>query len=143
MKAQLTNEAQPLREQAADAYATAIAKSRELGIDNACAKQALLKLGEYRPEQFPPVLEVVTSLQSMGKAAATRSAGLLSQVQPLPDTPVAAAPAVGNPAAPGENALPPPDLDVQPASGTKSQERVPAADSEPTDPFADEPEEML
>ena len=142
VKAQLTNEAQPLREQAADAYATAVAKSRELGIANACAKQALTKLGEYRPDQFPPLLEVVASLESMGRAVAGRPEGMLAQVQPLPDTPVAASPAVV-PGAAGENALPSPDPDVQPARGKKTQERAPAAEGEQGDPFADEPEEML
>ena len=96
LKDQLAQHAEPVKEKAAETFAATVAKSRELGISNACSARSLKLLrSTYRPEQYPPMPEEVAAL------AAPRPAGhapaLLVQVQPPVPGLVLKGPAAGFP----------------------------------------------
>ena len=58
LRDEFNNQAQPLKDQATEAFASAVAKSRELDVFNDCAAQSLKMLRDtYRPEQFPTMFE--------------------------------------------------------------------------------------
>src|SRR5262244_806660 len=83
LKNQLEQQAQPIREKAADHFAAAVAKSRELGIRSDCATKSLQVLRTtYRPAQYPPLLEeVVNPRQERGVMPPAPQ--LLTSVQPV------------------------------------------------------------
>jgi tetratricopeptide (TPR) repeat protein len=55
---EFSNEAQPLRDQAAELFGAAVAKARELEVFNECAVESLKKLRTvYRPEAYPEMPE--------------------------------------------------------------------------------------
>ncbi|HSP19705.1 MAG TPA: hypothetical protein VLQ79_09330, partial [Myxococcaceae bacterium] len=98
LKNQLEQQAQPIREKAADHFAAAVTKSRELGIRSDCATRSLQALRtSYRPAQYPPLLEDVASLR---KHAGVRAAPpqLLTEVQPAVPGVVLKGPGAGLPA---------------------------------------------
>jgi hypothetical protein len=83
LKNQLEQQAQPIREKAADHFAAAVTKSRELAIRSDCATKSLQVLRTtYRPAQYPPLLEEVVNPRkgSGGQASAPQ---LVTQVQPV------------------------------------------------------------
>ncbi len=139
VKAQLAQEALPVAEQAADAYALALTKSREIEVNNDCSKQALEKLRELRPAQYPTMVEVVAPMGGGKLDGALVRSAMLAEIQPLPDAPVA--PVGKTPAeAPNKGA----DANrgaVAPAAGKQPASGGTAGGS--SDPFSDEPEDVL
>lgn len=88
---EFSNQAQPLREKAAEAFTAAVAKARELSVFNDCAAQSLAKLRTvYRPEAFPDMPEEKVAL----KKSAEKAIGgeLLAAIQDVPPPVVAAVP---------------------------------------------------
>ncbi len=82
LKNQLEQQAQPIREKAADHFAAAVTKSRELAIRSDCATKSLQVLRTtYRPAQYPPLLEDVVNPRKQG-GARPAVPQLLTQVQP-------------------------------------------------------------
>ena len=155
LKNQLEQQAQPIREKAADHFAAAVAKSRELSIRSDCATKSLEVLRTtYRPAQYPPLLEEVANpRQDTGVQPPPPQ--LLTQVQPAvpgvvlkgtsaglpPGRPVAGRePSPTSPSArqdeasdlrPGQRPVDAPAPDVVPAS--TSQSKKPTAETEPED----------
>ncbi|HLL54299.1 MAG TPA: tetratricopeptide repeat protein [Myxococcaceae bacterium] len=79
----VANEVNPLKEKAAEAFAAAVQKGRELNIQNDCVAKSLQKLREtYRPDQYPPPLEEVVELKAVKPPA--RGSDLLVTVRPIP-----------------------------------------------------------
>lgn len=82
LKNQLEQQAQPIREKAADHFAAAVSKSRELAIRSDCATRSLQALRTtYRPAQYPPLLEEVVNPRRETSGQSPPPA-LLTQVQP-------------------------------------------------------------
>jgi hypothetical protein len=82
LKNQLEQQAQPIREKAADHFAAAVAKSRELAIRSDCATKSLQVLRTtYRPAQYPPLLEEVANPRQ-DTSVQPAPPQLLTQVQP-------------------------------------------------------------
>jgi cellulose synthase operon protein C len=66
LRDELSHQAQPVKDKAAEAFAHAVQKSRELDIFNRCYAESLKFLREtYRPDQYPPMLEKVRDLKSI------------------------------------------------------------------------------
>ncbi|MFZ5470735.1 MAG: tetratricopeptide repeat protein [Myxococcota bacterium] len=83
-KAQLDQQAAPVKDKAAEAFAAAVAKSQELDIFNVCTTKALDMLRDkYRPEQFPPMREDVLELKVDLKEQSI-GGDLLTSIQPIP-----------------------------------------------------------
>ncbi len=83
LKNQLEQQAQPIREKAADHFAAAVTKSRELAIRSDCATKSLQVLRTtYRPAQYPPLLEDVVNPRKQG-GARPAAPQLVTQVQPV------------------------------------------------------------
>jgi tetratricopeptide (TPR) repeat protein len=157
LKNQLEQQAQPIREKAADHFAAAVAKSRELGIRSDCATKSLEVLRTtYRPAQYPPLLEeVVNPRQETGVQSPPPQ--LLTQVQPavpgvvLKGTAAAALPP-GKPVVTRETSAVPANgrqddtSDLRPGqrpADAKATGVVPASASKPSKPPADaEPEDL-
>ena len=58
LRDEFANQAQPLKDKAAEAFTAAVAKSHELDVYNDCSAQSLKMLRTtYRPEQFPEMPE--------------------------------------------------------------------------------------
>jgi len=77
------NQAQPLKDQAAEAFASAVAKSQELDVFNDCAAQSLKMLRDtYRPEQYPTMFEEKVAL-SKGRDLVI-GGDLLTAIQDVP-----------------------------------------------------------
>jgi tetratricopeptide (TPR) repeat protein len=63
LRDEFNNQAQPLKDQATEAFASAVAKSRELDVFNDCAAQSLKMLRDtYSPDQFPTMFEEKVAL---------------------------------------------------------------------------------
>jgi hypothetical protein len=61
---EFSKQAEPLKAQAAEAFASAVTKSRELDFVNDCTKQSLKMLRDtYAPEQFPAMQEEHVALK--------------------------------------------------------------------------------
>lgn len=135
-KAQLEQQAQPVKDKAAEAFAAAVLKSQEFDIFNDCTVKALTQLREgYRPEQFPKMREDVLELKGEFKDMAI-GGDLLSAIQPVPTvSPEKAAELKekGRQAAKGIDDLPPPsDKDEEPSvAPVKTQ--APQEAQEPSD----------
>ncbi len=156
LKNQLEQQAQPIREKAADHFAAAVAKSRELGIRSDCATKSLQVLRTtYRPAQYPPLLEEVSNPRQ-DRGVQPPPPQLLTQVQPPMPGVVLKGTSAGLP--PGRPVV---TREPQAASGSGRQddasdlrpghrpadarapEVVPASASQPKKPAADaEPEDL-
>ncbi len=98
LKDQLAQQADPVKEKAGAAFATAVAKSRELGISNACSVRSMKLLrSTYKPDQFPPMPEELVALTL--PPAPVRLPALLVQVQPVMPGVVLKGPHAGFPTA--------------------------------------------
>ncbi|HEX8823344.1 MAG TPA: tetratricopeptide repeat protein [Archangium sp.] len=83
LRDEFNNQATPLKEQAAEAFTSAVAKSQELDVFNDCAAQSLKMLRDtYRPEQFPTMFEEKVTL-SKGRDLVI-GGDLLAAIQDVP-----------------------------------------------------------
>ncbi|MGZ3459654.1 MAG: tetratricopeptide repeat protein, partial [Archangium sp.] len=83
LREEFGNQAQPLKDKAAEAFSTAVAKSQELDVFNSCAAESLKMLRTtYRPEQFPTMVEEKVALNK-GRDLAI-GGGLLAAIQDVP-----------------------------------------------------------
>lgn len=83
LRGEMEKQAEPVKNKAADAFAAAVAKSRELAVRNDCSDQSLKLLREtYRPDQFPAMDEAVAPLDASQVAYVSQPAGLLTQIVP-------------------------------------------------------------
>lgn len=129
IKDELTKQSTPIREKAADAFAAAVSKSRELTIVNDCSSKALGILRDgLRPDQFPPMQEEVIELKTAGFKATATGGDVLTQVQP-----VLASVNLLNPPKPDLNMAP----KAQPAANSNT-EAAPAAPANVNKPAAKE-----
>jgi TolA-binding protein len=80
---EFTNQAQPLKAQATEAFASAVAKSQELDFFSDCTKESLKMLRDtYAPEQFPTVMEERVALTK--GAELVLGGDLLAGIQDVP-----------------------------------------------------------
>ncbi|WNG28472.1 tetratricopeptide repeat protein [Cystobacter fuscus] len=87
LREEFGNQALPLKEKAAEAFMTAVAKSQELGVYNDCAAESLKMLRTtYRPEQFPTMVEEKVAL-TKGRDLAI-GGDMLAKIQDIPPPPV-------------------------------------------------------
>lgn len=83
LRDEFSNQAQPLKEQAAEAFGSAVAKAQELDVFNACYAESLKKLRDtYLPDRFPPMVEEAVAL-SRGRELAI-GGGVLAAIQDVP-----------------------------------------------------------
>lgn len=139
VQAQLGEWAMPVAEKAAEAYALALSKARELEVNNDCTKQALAKLRLHRPMDYPTLAEVSAPMSSVAQVAALVTGGMLNEIQPLPDS--AAAIAAARATAPIDGAAI--RGQAQDAEETPSRRESRSTVPRSADPFADEPEDVL
>jgi len=85
-KAALAEQALPVEAKANEAFATAVAKSRELGVHNSCAAEAMAYLEKANVEGFAALAEEPAAVTV---AARQQGLGLLSEEQPIPPPPPA------------------------------------------------------
>ncbi|HUM09681.1 MAG TPA: tetratricopeptide repeat protein [Myxococcaceae bacterium] len=154
LKNQLEQQAQPIREKAADHFAAAVAKSRELGIRSDCATRSLQALRTtYRPAQYPLLLEELANPRQ-DRGVQPPPPQILTQVQPVVPGVVLKGTSAGLPPGrpvvtrepqasgngrqddtsdlrPGQRPADGRGSEVVPASAT--QPKKPAADAEPED----------
>jgi tetratricopeptide (TPR) repeat protein len=84
LRDELTKQAAPVREKAADAFAAAVGKSRELTTVNECSTKALKLLRDgLRPDSFPPMDEEMAELKVAAFKTTAQGEGMLTQVQPV------------------------------------------------------------
>lgn len=137
----LAQQALPAEDQAVEAFAAAVKKSRELMLYTRCARRSLKKLQALRPAEWPTLVEERVDLE---KTPETREGNtFLTEIQPLPEQP-AAAPAAPTEAAEdvaeapsGGGALLPPEEPGEPehASGAGGA----ASQGDPDEPVYAEP----
>lgn len=86
VKAQFEQQAAPVREKAAEAFAATVTKSQELDVFNPCSSKALEMLrNKYKPEQFPKMGEETFELKmENGANASAMGQGLLTTIQTIP-----------------------------------------------------------
>ncbi|QRK05160.1 tetratricopeptide repeat protein [Archangium violaceum] len=83
LRDEFANQAQPLKDSAAEAFSNAVAKSRELDVFNNCAAESLKMLRDtYRPELFPTMFEETVAL-SKGRDLAI-GGDVLAAIQDVP-----------------------------------------------------------
>ncbi len=86
LRDELTRQAQPVKDKAAEAFLAVVSKSRELDIFNECYAKSLKLLREvYRPLQFPPVQEQPAELKEL--RAQAMGGEILASIQPIPVRP--------------------------------------------------------
>jgi len=86
LREELTRQAQPVKDKAAEAFLAVVSKSRELDIFNECYAKSLKLLREvYRPLQFPPVQEQPAELKEL--RAQAMGGDILASIQPIPAKP--------------------------------------------------------
>jgi tetratricopeptide (TPR) repeat protein len=86
LRDELTRQAQPVKDKAAEAFLTVVNKGRELDIFNDCyAKSLKLLRDTYRPLQFPPVQEQSAELKEL--RAQAMGGEILASIQPIPVRP--------------------------------------------------------
>ncbi|MFL5319863.1 MAG: tetratricopeptide repeat protein [Myxococcaceae bacterium] len=84
IKTQFAQQAAPMKDKAAEAFAAAVGKSHELDVMNDCSRKSLeLLRTSYKPEQFPAVPEQVEEIKGPGKTQAV-GGDLLASIQPIP-----------------------------------------------------------
>ncbi len=83
LRDEFANQAQPLKAKATEAFASAVAKSRELDFSSDCTRESLKMLrGSYAPEQFPEMYEERVALT---KGATLALGGdVLASIQDVP-----------------------------------------------------------
>ena len=83
LRDELSSQAQPVKDKAAEAFAHAVQKSRELDIFDGCYLESLKFLREtYRPNQYPLMVEQIRDLKTI--KVDPSSADLLATIQPVP-----------------------------------------------------------
>ncbi|WP_373045506.1 tetratricopeptide repeat protein [Vulgatibacter sp.] len=134
-KAALAEQAMPVEAKAQEAFATAVAKSRELGVHNSCAAEALSMLEQSHAEGFAKLVEEPAAVTV---AARRQGLGLLLEEQPIPPPPPpdASVPAVVNEKAPS---APAPAAAAAPVRGDGptapvDEPPLPSREGEPEDP---------
>ncbi|WP_224246232.1 tetratricopeptide repeat protein [Hyalangium gracile] len=81
---EFSKQAEPLRAQATEAFASAVTKSRELDFFSSCTKESLTMLRDtYAPEQFPQVQEERVALKKGADLAL--GGDLLAAIQDVPE----------------------------------------------------------
>ncbi|MBK7858585.1 MAG: tetratricopeptide repeat protein [Archangiaceae bacterium] len=85
IKAQFDEQARPIKDKAAEAFAAAVQKSQELDVYNKCTTDALDKLRDkFKPDQFPQMPEDVLDISVEGSAKNMAIGNdVLTAVQPL------------------------------------------------------------
>jgi hypothetical protein len=156
LKNQLEQQAQPIREKAADHFAAAVAKSRELAIRSDCATKSLQVLRTtYRPAQYPPLLEELANPRQE-RGVQPPAPQLLTSVQPANPAVVLKGTAAGLPPGKPVVSRETPASDTsgrqddasdlrpgqRPSDAARSPGVVPASATQPKKPAADaEPED--
>ncbi len=131
IKAQFDEQAVPVKDKAAEAFAAAVQKSTELDVYNKCTTDALAKLREkFKPEAFPPMpedkLEIKVDASQSHMAIGNDVLVSIQQVQRVDPDKARVLAGSTNGVAPKDNA-PPPDRDDAPPTKTASK-----ADDPPT-----------
>ncbi|HYH99843.1 tetratricopeptide repeat protein [Hyalangium sp.] len=81
---EFSNQAQPLKAKATEAFASAVAKSQELDFFNDCTKESLKMLRDtYAPEQYPTVYEDRVALKKGAELAL--GGDVLAGIQDIPE----------------------------------------------------------
>ncbi len=140
----LAQKAMPAESKAKELYASAVAKSRELGIYNDCASKALTGLKKYDPANFGDVPETVVPIVPPS-APTAMPAGLLAKVDNTPSA--AATPPPGSTAPPSAAPAPStapgqdngPSQENGPPPSPAAQDAPPAESSAPPAPATSEP----
>lgn len=152
VKAQFADQAKPVRDKAAEAFAAVVNKSQELDVFNKCTSSALEQLRtKYRPAQFPVMKDDVLELkvdtsrakavgQDLLVAVQPVTGGTVERPQPQPQRrPEAAAAPEGDVPPVGRGAEPPPKVEgrkepstVQPKAGRTGRK---GTDDEPEEPL--------
>ncbi len=136
-KDQLAQQAMPVEAKAKEAFQSAVAKSRELGIYNDCAAKSLAGLRKYDPAGFGDAPELTVAVAS--REPATPAAGLMAEIRPReasslrPAASAAAPPPVqpeSQPAAPAAEDDRPPE--PSPSAEVAPPQPPPAAAAAPT-----------
>jgi cellulose synthase operon protein C len=82
LKPQFDQMAEPVRQKAAEAFASVVQKSQELDVFNACTAGALEKLrSRYAPERFPRMREELLPVELPGGGGPALGADLLTTLQ--------------------------------------------------------------
>ena len=128
----LEQQADPLHQKAAEAYETAVAKSRELSAYNECSERSLKLLSDdFASDRYPKVTETFAELKNLPEPK--ENTGILTSVQPIP-TPdkeepeqveKVDAPKIAQPAAQGDN---PPGQKA--ASAENPDDKPPSSDDD-------------
>jgi hypothetical protein len=139
MRELVTQQANGPKSKAADAFASAVVKSRELAISNECTEKALQMLREtYKPDAFPQMNEVVAEIPGTKHAAV--GADLLTGIQPIPVAkPVVQAPVMK---AAEKDELGDLERELREAPPDRGEERTAPVKSSPGKQ-GDEPEDLL
>ncbi len=83
LRDELSHQAQPVKDKAAEAFAAAVQKSRELDMFNECYAESLKFLRDfYRPDQYPAMPDQVRELKGFKNRAI--GAGILASIQSVP-----------------------------------------------------------
>ena len=146
LRDELSHQAQPVKDKAAEAFAHAVQKSRELDIFNRCYADSLKFLREtYRPDQNPPMLEKVRDLKSI--KVESSGADLLTAIQPTSVGAATVAHAAQTIKEPSVSKHPKQDLgtDVTPTEPTRprAQAETPPTRAEGKKEKNQEPEDVL
>lgn len=131
---QLEQQAAPVREKAAEAFASAVAKSTELDVFNKCTDTALALLRDkYKPEQFPKMREDVLEVKLPALANVAIGGDLLAKIEPLPGPKLEGTVAAGTPVpeVQKEKRVDEPEGSSEPKP--KKQDVAAKKDTEPTD----------
>lgn len=84
IREELSGQAQPVKDKAAEAFALTVNRGQEIDIFNDCFAKSLKMLREtYRPEQFPSMPEAKPELKSVSRNPVL-GVGLLTSIQPVP-----------------------------------------------------------
>jgi cellulose synthase operon protein C len=83
IREEMSNQAMPVKDKAAEAYAAAVQKGQELDLYSACFRKSLDILRATRPETFPPMSEEYAEIRSPVTTMAV-GGDLLTSIQPVP-----------------------------------------------------------
>ena len=83
IRGELSGQAQPIKDKAAEAFTATVLKGQELDIFNECFGKALALLRETRPEQFPTMPEEKPELKGVQQEQAL-GGGVLNSIQAVP-----------------------------------------------------------
>ena len=86
LKAQFDEQARPVKDKAAEAFAAAVQKSHELDVFNPCTIAALEKLRDrYRPEQYPQMFEDKLEIKLENQSSMALGGDFLTNIQQTVD----------------------------------------------------------